>query len=321
MIAVTYERYGSFEQLKLSEVTKPVPKEDEVLVAIKANSLNKANLLLLQGKPLMIRLFYGWRGPKNKTPIGDFSGVVEAVGKSVKHIKVGDAVFAESSSSGVFAEYAVIKASKVVAKPQHLTHQQAAALPLAGQTALQALRDAGQLKHGQHVMIYGASGGVGTYAIQIAKAIGAHVTAVCSARNKPNAEKSKADVILDYQSPDNLDQLTTYDLILGVNGYHPLRFYQKHLNKGGIYVCIGGDGRQIAQTMFQGPIRSLFTGKKFKSLIAKNNPNDTKILGEMADAGALQPIIDSEFPIHEVQLAYQHYASGHALGKVIIHIP
>jgi NADPH:quinone reductase-like Zn-dependent oxidoreductase len=318
MKAVTYDRYGSFEELKISEIEKPIPKDDEVLISIKANSINKANLLLLQGKPAMIRLFYGLKGPKNKTPIGDFSGVIESVGKTVTSFKPGDEVFAESSSSGVFCEYAVLKANKVVLKPKILSHEASAAIPLAGQTALQALRDAGKLKSSQSVLIYGASGGVGTYAIQIAKAMGAHVTAVCSQRSHDQAYQSKADVILDYNKKDDLDRLGQYDLILGVNGYHPLRFYQKHLNRGGIYVCIGGDGRQIAQAMLQGPIRGLFTGLTFKSLVAKNNPEDTEILANMADQGQLHPIIDSVFPMEHVQKAYQHYASGKTLGKVII---
>jgi NADPH:quinone reductase-like Zn-dependent oxidoreductase len=318
MKAVTYDRYGSFDQLKISTIKKPIPKDDEVLISIKANSINKANLLLLQGKPAMIRLFYGLRGPKNKTPIGDFSGVIESVGKNVNTLRPGDEVFAESSTSGVFCEYAVMKASKVVQKPKTLSHEASAAIPLAGQTALQALRDTGKLKSGQSVLIYGASGGVGTYAIQIAKAMGAHVTAVCSQRNHAHAEKSKADVILDYNQPNDLELLNQYDLILGVNGYHHLSYYQKHLNHGGIYVCVGGDGRQIAQAMFQGSIRGFFTGMKFKTLVAKNNPIDTKILAEMADQGKLYPFIDSKFSMEQVQEAYQHYASGRALGKVII---
>jgi NADPH:quinone reductase-like Zn-dependent oxidoreductase len=318
MKAVTYDRYGSFEELKISEIEKPIPKDDEALISIKANSINKANLLLLQGKPAMIRLFYGLKGPKNKTPIGDFSGVIESVGKNVTTFKPGDEVFAESSSSGVFCEYAVLKASKVVLKPKTLSHLASAAIPLAGQTALQALRDAGKLKSGQSVLIYGASGGVGTYAIQIAKAMGAHVTAVCSKRNHEHAQHSRADVILDYNLANDLSRITQYDLILGVNGFQKLSYYQKHLKKGGIYVCVGGDGRQIAQAMLQGPMRGLFSSKSFKSLVAKNNAKDTKILAQMADQRLITPFIDLAFPMNDTQKAYQHYASGHALGKVII---
>ncbi len=318
MKTVIYEKYGSFDELKILEIKKPTPQEDEVLVSIKANSINKANLLLLQGKPLMIRLFYGLKGPKNQTPVGDFSGIIESVGKNVNIFKVGDEVFAESSTSGVFADYAVLKEKHIVLKPKSLSHQKTSALPLAGQTALQALRDSGKLKSGQQVLIYGASGGVGTYAIQIAKAMGAHVTAVCSKRNHEHARMSKADVILDYNLASDLSCISQYDLILGVNGYQKLSYYQKHLKKGGIYVCVGGDGRQIAQAMLQGPIRGLFTRKTFKSLVAKNNANDTEVLAQMADQGLITPFIDSVFTMNDVQKAYQHYASGNALGKVII---
>lgn len=318
MKAVTYERYGSFDELQITQVDQPIPSDDEVLISIKANSINKANLLLLQGKPAMIRLFYGLKGPRNKTPIGDFSGVVESTGKNVKGFKIGDEVFAESSTSGVFADYAVLKENQIVLKPKTLSHHASAALPLAGQTALQALRDSGKLKSGDDVLIYGASGGVGTYAIQIAKAMGAHVTAVCSKRNFEHALSSKADVVLDYQSSSDLFQIGQYDLILGINGYQKLSYYQKHLKKGGIYVCVGGDGRQIGDAMLQGFIRSLFTGKKIKSLVAKNNAKDTEILAQMADQGYITPFIDSVYPMEKIQEAYQHYALGRPLGKVII---
>ncbi|MGD6855065.1 NAD(P)-dependent alcohol dehydrogenase [Bacillus infantis] len=320
MKAIICEKYGSPEVLKLTEIDKPVPEDDQVLVKIHAASINFGNLVLLKGEPFLARFAFGLRRPKYPIPGGDTAGVVEDAGKNVKQFKPGDKVFGDLSGSGwgSFAEYAAVPESSLALMPAGLSFTEAAAVPMAAATALQSLRDKGNIKKGQKVMIYGASGGVGTFAVQIAKSFGAEVTGVCSTRNIDILQSIGADHCIDYTKTDFSSWNVQYDLILGVNGSNSMRTYRRALKPDGQFIHVGGSGKQMFQALMMGPWVS-FTGKqKVGSFLQRQNQNDLIFVAKLIEEGKVRPIIDRTYSLEDIPEAYRYFAEGHARGKVVI---
>ncbi len=313
MKAMVYHQYGSPDVLKLEEVTKPTPKDDEVLVKVQASSINRADLYMLKGSPFMIRLMNGLQTPKKKILGADIAGQVEAVGKNVKEIKVGDEVFGDISACGWggFAEYASVKENALVTKPTNITFEAAAAVPMSAVTALQAIQDKGQIQSNQKVLIHGASGGVGSWAVQIGKSFGAHVTAVCSTRNVEMARVLGADEVIDYRKEDFSKNGKRYDLIIGANGDVPLAKYKSALTANGIYVCTGGSMKQIFGSM-------IFGGKQARSLTSAPNKKDLLFLQALLANGKIKSVIDKIYPLHELADAFRYFEAGKVKGKVVI---
>lgn len=322
MKAIISEKYGTPDTLKLGVVATPTPQEEQVLVRVRASSVNHSNLVLLKGKPLLTRLVFGLTKPKYPIPGGDLSGVVEATGERVTQFQAGDEVYGDLSSSGwgAFAEYVVVEEKALFLKPRNLSHSEAAAVPMAATTALQAVRDRGRVKPGQEVMIYGASGGVGTFAIQIAKAAGAEVTAVVSTRNVEIARALGADHIIDYKKKKLEDHGRTYDLIVGVNGSQSVFTYKRMLKRNGVYILVGGNVGQLFRTMMLAPWQNIFGKKKFLSFIQKPNQKDLILMKELIEEGKVMPVIDKSYSLKEVPMALHYFAKGHSRGKVVITI-
>ena len=320
MKAIVYTKYGAPDVLELKEVEKPTPRDDEVLVKLHAVSANAADLHLLRGDPFLLRLVSGLLKPKNTILGADIAGRVEAVGKNVKEFQPGDEVFGDISACGWggFAEYVCARENALVLKPACLTFEQAAAVPMAAVTALQGLRAKGQIQPGQKVLINGASGGVGTFAVQIAKSFGAEVTAVCSTRNVAMARSLGADHVIDYTQEDFTKNGQRYDLILAVNGYQSISDYQRALSPAGMYVMSGGSGAQMSQAMLLGPWISMTGSKKMGNLLAKPNQKDLVFVKELLEAGKVVPVIDRRYTLSEVPEAIRYLEEGHAKGKVVI---
>jgi NADPH:quinone reductase-like Zn-dependent oxidoreductase len=320
--AVVCKQYGSPDVLELTEVEKPIPKDNEVLVKIHASSLNFGNLVLLKGEPFLARFAFGLFKPKFMIPGGDLAGTVEAVGIDVKQFKAGDEVFGDLATSGwgAFAEYAAVPERALAIKPSNITFEEAAAVPMAGVTALQALRDKALIKSGQKVLIHGASGGVGLFAVQLAKSFGAEVTALCSTRNIDIVKSIGADYVIDYKEEDFSKTPLKYDLILGVNGNQPLSSYKRALNPNGIFVHVGGSESQMFQTMIQGPIISKTGNKKFNSFLQRPNQKDLQYIKELIEANKVKPVIDRLYHLNDIREAYEYFAEGHSQGKVVISI-
>ena len=279
MKAIVFTEYGAPDVLKLKEIEKPTPKENQVLVKVHAASVNAGDYRMMRAKPIVIRpMIGGLLKPKDTRFGSDVAGRVEAVGEAVEQFRSGDEVF--GCARGAFAEYALARETYLALKPANRTFEEAAAVPVAALTALQGLRDVGNIRAGQKVLIQGASGGVGTFAVQLAKAFGAEVTAVCSPRNLDMARSIGADYIIDYTMEDFTRSQPRYDLIFAVNGYHSLADYKRALNPQGIYVCAGGTMPQIFQAMLLGSWMSRGGGKKILSMgIAKINQKDLVTLG------------------------------------------
>ncbi len=321
MKAIVRARYGSPDVLRLSEVERPVPKDDEVLVKIHAASVNALDWHLMRGKPFLARTGgNGLRKPKDQRLGVDFAGRVEAVGSNVTRLHVGDEVV--GSRMGAFAEYVCSAENKVVPKPANLSFEAAAAVPVAALTALQGLRDCGQIQPGQQVLINGASGGVGTFAVQIAKAFGADVTAVCSTANVDMARAIGVDHVVDYTREDFTQSGRRYDLILGVNGYHPISAYRRALRPDGVYVMAGASNAHLMQALLQvmllGPVVSKAGRQKVRSFIAKITHEDLVFVKELLEAGKVVPVIDRRYPLSEAADAIRYLEAGHARGKVVI---
>jgi NADPH:quinone reductase-like Zn-dependent oxidoreductase len=317
--AIVYYKYGPPDVLKLKEVEKSIPDDNQVLVKIHAASLNFGNLVLLKGEPFLARFAFGLLKPKYTVPGGDISGVVEAVGKNVKLFQPGDEVFGDLSGCGWggFAEYVAVPENALALKPVNLSFEEAAAVPMAGVTALQGLRK-GKIQSGQKVMIHGASGGVGTFAVQIAKALGAEVTAVCSTRNLDIVRSIGADFFVDYSKEDFSQKKQCYDLILGVNGHQPISAYKRALSPNGNFVHVGGSGAQMFQAMVQGPWISMTTSKKMSSFLQRPNQDDLVFMKELLEAGKVKPVIDRCYKLSEVPKAFRYFEQGHSQGKVVI---
>jgi len=321
MKAITYAKYGPPEVLQLKEVEKPAPRDNEVLVQINAASANAYDWHLLTADIFLVRLMGGGLlKPKNTMLGSDIAGQVEAVGRNVKLFQPGDEVFGDISEcgNGGFAEYACAPEERLVLKPANLSFEEAAAVPMAAVTALQGLRNQGQIQPGQKVLINGASGGVGTFAVQIAKSFSAEVTAVCSTRNLEQARSLGADYVIDYTKENFTQTGQRYDLILAVNGYHPLSAYQRALTSRGIYVMAGGSGAQIFQAMLLGPLMSKSGGKKMGGVSAKPNQEDLAFMKGLLEDGKVVPVIDQRYPLSETAEALRYLGSGHARGKVVI---
>ena len=321
MKAIVYTEYGSPDVLELKEVVKPTPKDDEVLVKVYAVSVNAADLHLLRADPFLVRLSSGLLKPKNQILGSDIAGRVEAVGRNIKEFKPGDDVFGDISAGGWggFAEYVCVHEDALVLKPANLSFEEAAAVPMAAVTALQGIRYAGQIRPGQKVLIHGASGGVGSYALQLAKSFGAEVTAVCSTRNLDMARSIGADHVIDYTNEDFAKNGKKYDLILAVNGDRAISDYRRALSPTGIYVQTGGSMRQMTQAMLQGPWISRTGGQKMGNMgVAKPNKKDLITMKELLEAGKVKPVVDRCYQFHQVADAIRYLEGGHAQGKVVI---
>jgi NADPH:quinone reductase-like Zn-dependent oxidoreductase len=320
MKAIVSNKYGPPDVLELTEVEKPIPKDNQVLVKIHAASVNYGNIVLLKGEPFLARFAFGLLKPKYPIPGGDIAGMVEAVGKDVKQFQPGDEVFGDLSGCGWggFAEYVSVPENVLALKPANLSFEEAAAVPMAGVTALQGLRDKGKIQSGQKVLINGASGGVGTFAVQIAKSFGAEVTGVCSTRNLDILQSLGADHAIDYSMEDFSQKMQSYDLILGVNGHKPLSDYKRTLSPNGIFVHVGGSGAQMFQAMVLGPWISMTGNKKMGTFLQRSNQKDLIYIKELLEAGKVKPVIDRCYKLSEVPEAFRYFGEGHAQGKVVI---
>jgi NADPH:quinone reductase-like Zn-dependent oxidoreductase len=320
MRAIVYRTYGSPDVLKLEEVAKPTPRDDEVLIHVYTAAINAADWHLLTADIFLVRLNVGLLKPKHQILGADVAGRVEAIGRTVTQFQPGDEVFGDLSLSGrgAFAEYVCAHEDALVAKPANLTFEEAAAVPLSAVTALQALRDKGQIQPGQKVLIHGASGGVGTYAVQLAKAFGAEVTAVCSTRNVDLVRSLGADHVIDYTQADFTKQGQRYDLILAANGYHPIWAYKRALTPKGRYVMTGGSMAQFGQAVLLGPLLSMTGNNKMGNMLARPNQKDLAFIKELLEAGKVKPVIDRRYPLREVPMAIRYLGEGHAKGKIVI---
>jgi NADPH:quinone reductase-like Zn-dependent oxidoreductase len=319
MKAIVYERYGPPEVLQLKEVEKPTPKDSEVLVKVYAASVNDWDWGLLRGTPFMNRLFFGLLKPKIKILGGDIAGRVEAVGRNIKQFQPGDEVYGDLSGSGFggFAEYVCVREKALVLKPASMTFEEAAAVPQAAVLALQGLRDKGQIQPGQKVLINGAGGGAGTFAVQIAKSFGAEVTGVDSTRKLDIMRSIGVDHVIDYTQEDFTKKGQRYDWIIDFAAHHSIFDYNRSLSPKGIYVIVGGSIARIFQVMFLGPLISMITSKRMGILTHKPN-KDLVFIKELFEAGKVKPVMDKRYPLSEVPEALRYFGEGHARGKVVI---
>lgn len=322
MQAVVADRYGSPEVLELKDVAIPILKDNEVLIKIRAVSLNAADWHVLGADPFLVRLMFGLTKPKITILGADVAGTIEEIGKNVKQFKPGDEVFGDLSGSGwgAYAEYVCANENAIVKKPSNISFEEAAASGMAAVTALQSLNKYTNIKPGQSVLINGASGGVGAFAVQIAKSFGAEVTAVCSAGNVDLARKLGADRVIDYTTSDFTKNEDTYDVIVAVNGYHPISDYKHALKPNGTYIMVGGAVAQMTQAMFVGPVTSMIGSKKLTHLMAKPNKKDLTYIKGLLETGQVRPVMDKVFPLSEVAAALSYLKLGHAKGKVVIKV-
>jgi NADPH:quinone reductase-like Zn-dependent oxidoreductase len=320
MKAIVYTEYGPPDVLQLKEIEKPTPTEDEVLVKVRAASVNYSDWAFVRGKPYEIRMLQGLLKPKHPILGADIAGQVEAVGRNVKQFQPGDEVFGDISGCGWggFAQYVSVPENVLALKPAKLTFEEAAAVPQAALVALQALRNKGQIESGQNVLICGASGGVGTFAVQIAKSFGAEVTGVCGTRNLDMVRSIGADQVIDYTQEDFCQNGRRYDLIIATAGYRSIFDYKRALAPTGIYVETGGAFAQIYQAMFLGPLISLTGSKKMRSLMARPSQEDLLLMKELLETGKVIPVIDRRYGLSEVPDAVSYYGEGHSQGKVVI---
>ncbi len=324
MKAVVYNRYGSPDVLEIRDVKKPVPDDDEVLIKVRAASVNPLDWHFIEGTPYIMRAMgVGLRKPKVPRLGVDMAGQVEAVGKNVTQFKPGDEVF--GGKTGAFAEYVCARADRaIVLKPPNLTFEQAASVPIAAITALQGLRDKGHVKPGQKVLINGASGGVGTFAVQIAKSLGAEVTGVCSTRNLDLVRSLGADHLIDYTKEDFTKGNERYDVILDNVGNQPLSGFRRALKPNGICVMIGGGGPNDGGLIgpMARPIQALllspFISQKMSMFFAELTKADLIVLGNLMQAGKVTPVIDRTYQLSQVPEAIRYLEKGHARGKVVI---
>jgi NADPH:quinone reductase-like Zn-dependent oxidoreductase len=319
MKAIVYEKYGPPEEvLELKEVEKPSPKDNEVLVKVHAASLNAGDWHILRGEPLLRITTRGFLKPKHKILGDDIAGRVEAVGRTVKQFQPGDEVFG-ITIFGAFAEYRCVPEDKYLyPKPANMSFEEAAAIPMAATPALQGLRDKGQIQSGQKVLINGASGGVGTFAVQLAKSFGAEVTGVCSTKKIDMVRSIGVDHVIDYTQEDFTKSGQRYDLILDIAAYHSIFDCRRALNPEGSYVCIGGSMARYFQAILLGPLISMMGNKKMGTVFGPPNQKDMDFLIELFKAGKVVPVIDRRYPLSEVPEALQYLEAGHARGKVVI---
>jgi NADPH:quinone reductase-like Zn-dependent oxidoreductase len=319
MKAVVYYNYGSPDVLKCEEVEKPTAGDNEVLIKVRAASVNPLDWHFMRGTPYIVRIQAGLRKPK-VTRLGvDVAGQVEAVGRNVTQFKPGDEVF--GACRGAFAEYACTSESALVMKPYNVTFEQAASAPVAAFTALQGLRDKGQIQPGQKVLINGAAGGVGTFAVQIAKSFGADVTGVCSTRNVDMVRSIGADRVIDYTQEDFTKSGQRYDLFFDSVGNHSLLACRRVLNPKGIYIVVGGpDGRWLGPLahLIKTLVLSRFVSQNLVMFLARRSKEDLTVMHELMEAGKVIPVIDKRYRLSEVPEAIRYLEEGHARGKVVI---
>src|SRR5882724_3980163 len=316
MKAIVHTQYGPPDVLQSTDVAKPTAKDDEVLIKLYAASVNPLEWHFMRGD---VRLMTGLLTPRHKILGVDIAGRVEAVGRQVKQFQAGDEVFGVTGfAGGRFAEYACAPEAKLAPKPANLSFEEAAAVPIAAITALQALRDKGKLQPGQKILLDGASGGVGTFAVQIAKSLEAEVTAVCSTRNVDTARSLGADHVLDYTQEDFRKSGQHYDLIVGVNAHHSIFDYLRALSPNGTYVAVGGGLPQIFQTMLLAPFLSRIGNKKTCFFVANINHKDLAFLKELIEAGKVVPVIDRRYPLSKAADAIRYLEEGHAQGKIVL---
>jgi NADPH:quinone reductase-like Zn-dependent oxidoreductase len=321
MKAVVYRCYGGPDVLKFEDIAKPVPADDRVLVKVHAASVNPLDWHYMHGKPYIMRPMSGMGKPDSMLMGADFAGTVEAVGKNVTQYKPGDEVFGDRD--GAFGEYVTVREKGAMAlKPSNMSMEQAAAVPIAGLTALQALRDKGKIQAGQKVLINGASGGVGTFAVQIAKTYGADVTGVCSTRNVAMVKSIGADHVIDYTKEDFTQGSVRYDLIIDNVGSHTLSEYRRVLTPNGALVIVGGPSDDPwlgpMTTSVKAYFASPFVSQKLIFILAEANAEDLNVLRDLMQTGKLTPVIDRRYPLSETAQAISYLEQGHAKGKVII---
>ncbi len=320
MKAIVCHSYGSPDVLKCEEIEKPTAGDDEVLIRVRAAALNPLDWHLMKGKPYSVRILFGLRKPKDMRPGRDVAGQVEAVGRNVTRFKPGDEVF--GMCRGAFAEYVCASESALVKKPDSVTFEQAASAPVAAFTALQGLRDKGQIQPGQKVLINGAAGGVGTFAVQVAKSFGADVTGVCSTRNVAMVRSIGADRVIDYTQEDFTKPGQRYDLLFDCVVNHSLSACRRCLNPRGVYIMVGAPNSRWMIGLLAPSIKALllspFVSQKFVAFTARSNKEDLTIMGELMATGKVTPVIDRRYRLSEVPEAIRYLKEGHARGKVVI---
>jgi len=322
MKAAIYRRYGPPDVVQINEVEKPVPKDNEVLIKVCAASVNPIDWHLIRGMPYMLRIAAGLRKPKMTRLGSDVAGEVEAVGRTVTQFKPGDAVF--GLCRGTLAEYVCVSESALVRKPDNVTFEQAASVPLASLTALQAFGDEEEIQPWQKVLINGAAGGVGTFAVQIAKSFGAHVTGVCSTRNVEMVRSIGADRVIDYTQEDFTKGWQRYDFILDCAGNHSLSACRRVLSRTGTYIMVGGPtGRWMIRALarvIKALVLSRFVSQKLTMMITKVSKENLTTLCELMETGKVRPVIDRRYTLSEVPEAIRYLEEGHARGKVVINL-
>ena len=311
MKAVVYNKRSSPDKLVFCDIDKPVPKDNEVLIKVHAVSLNAADYRSMKMGII----------PKNKIFGADISGRIESAGKSISAFKPGDEVLGDLANFGFggLAEYVTAPEGAVIFKPRHISFEEAAAIPMAATTALQGLRDKASIKKGQKVLIVGSAGGVGSFAIQLAKYFGAEVTGVCSSGNVQQSFSLGADYVIDYSKESFLQSDKRYDIILAINGNYPLFSYRRILTANGTYIMVGGSLSQIFKSLLFGRILS-FGSKKMKSLSAKASKTDLEFLANLADKGIIKPVIDRRYSFDQAIDAMNYLKQGHAAGKIVISV-
>jgi NADPH:quinone reductase-like Zn-dependent oxidoreductase len=322
MKAVIQESYGGADTLEVREVPVPSPRRGEVLVRVRAAGIDRGTWHLMAGLPLVMRLGFGLRGPRQPTPGRDLAGIVEAVGEGVTRFAKGDAVY--GTGHGSLAEFARAREDRLAAKPVSLSFEQAAAVPVSALTALQALRNAGRVAPGQSVLVIGASGGVGTYAVQLAKAFGAEVTGVCSTTKVDLVRSLGADHVIDYTRSDLDDGARQYDLVLDIAGNRPVARLRRLLTPTGTLVIVGGEGgdrwtggmqRQLGAVALSPLVRH-----RLAMMLSRENSADLVTLADLADQGAFRPAIDRTFTLDSAAKAMHHLEAGHARGKLVVQV-
>jgi NADPH:quinone reductase-like Zn-dependent oxidoreductase len=320
MKAIVYHDYGSPDVLKCEEIEKPSVGDDEVLIKVRAASVNPADWHFMRGMPYILRLQAGLGKPKITRLGVDVAGQVEAIGRNVTQLKPGDEVF--GSCRGAFAEYACTPESALVTKPHNVTFEQAASVPVAAYSALQGLRDKGQIQAGKKVLINGAAGGVGTFAVQIAKSFSAHVTGVCSTRNVDMVRSIGADRVIDYTQEDFTNGTERYDLIFDCVGNHSFSARRRVLNPKGICVMVGGPNEGHWIGPLAGPLKALvlsrFVDQNFVMILARRSKEDLTVMHDLMKAEKVIPVIDKRYTLSEVPEAIRYLEEGHARGKVVI---
>ena len=320
MKAAVYTRYGPPDVVQINDVEKPVPKDNQVLIKVRAASVNPLDWRLMKGRPYSLRILFGLRKPTIARPGRDVAGQVEAVGRNVTQFKPGDEVF--GACGGAFAEYACTSESALVIKPDNVTFEQAASVSVAAFTALQGLRDKGQIQQGQKVLINGAAGGVGTFAVQIAKSFGAEITGVCSTRNVEMVRSIGADRVIDYTQQDFTKSGQCYDLIFDCVGNHSLSACRRVLGPEGICIMVGQLSDRgiisILARLIAALVLSRLVSQKLVMVLARPNKRDLTIMHELLKAGKVTPVIDKRYSLGEVPEAIRYLEEKHARGKVVV---